>query len=161
MVAGPEHISYICITCESRSRVLQRALLTQLERNSLSPLCMHPVGYALSSPDQRDRYIEYPGASRRRWVVERQDAISLGKLPLKRPGQLSIWQLTTPRSDAYEKDAKLCVDTPPGFRFAIRQESTEALRKTCEKTTIFTYFAERFDEFPLYRKSETGRCIYA
>ena len=59
--------------------------------------------------------VEYPGGSRRWGVVERQDAISLGKPPLKLPGQLSIWQLITPQSDVYEKDAKLCVDSPRGL----------------------------------------------
>ena len=94
--------------------------------------------------------VETPGASRRRTVVGAKTLFLLAKTLAKLPGQLSIWQLITPQSDVYEKDAKLCVDTPPGFRFAIRQESTEALRKMCEKTTIFTYFAKRFDEFPSY-----------
>ena len=48
-------------------------------------------------------------------IVERQHAIFLDKPPSKRPGQLSIWKLITPQSDVYEKDAKLCVDSPPGL----------------------------------------------
>ena len=74
----------------------------------------------------------------------------------KHPGRLGIWQLITPKSAVYEKDAKLCVDSPPGLWFAIRYEFIEALRKTCEKKTAFTYFPRSFSQFSLHRKSETG-----
>ena len=65
------------------------------------------------------RKVWYPGASRTRQVVEPQDVISLGKHPSKLPGRLSVGQLITPQSDVYEKDAKLCGDSPPGLRFVI------------------------------------------
>ena len=46
------------------------------------------------------------------WSRARQDASHLCKFP-KLLGQLSIWQLIASKSDVYEKDAKLCVDSPP------------------------------------------------
>ena len=87
-----------------------------MERNSAPP----PLPAPPLAASQNIYCIEYPDTSRTRQVVEPQDAISLGKRPSKLPGRLSVGQLITPQSDVYEKDAKLCGDSPPGLRFAIR-----------------------------------------
>ena len=117
---------------------------------------LREIASSRSTPAPVDGYhtLEYPGASRIRQVVERQDAFSLSS---KLPGRLSAGQLITPQSDVYEKDAKLCGGSPPGLRFAIRKKLIEALRKTCENTTVFACFPQRFSEFLPVRKSETAR----
>ena len=43
----------------------------------------------------------------------RQDAIHFYKSPSKLLRQLGIWQLITPKSDVYEGNVKLCIDSPP------------------------------------------------
>ena len=50
-------------------------------------------------------------------------------LPSTSTANLDSWKLITPQSDVYEKDTKLCVDSP-GLRFAIRQKFVEEYWKT-------------------------------
>ena len=48
----------------------------------------------------------------------------------KLSGQLCIWIFILPKSDAYEKDADLCVDSPPSLQFSMRWKPMEVLWKT-------------------------------